>query len=399
MDAPIENNIAAVGLDDERENRKGALMQRRPKKLDMNTARPTELDIATPQQTHGFKDPADLRMVTGDDPLLLELIETPAFQRLKTIRFLGAIDYRLVPRPNGKPKTTRYTRYQHSLGVMQLARSYCIHRNLNLPDRQLVCVAALLHDIGHPPLSHSMEPVFKEEFGIDHHRATEDIICGRARLGKEILGTLRCHGIDVEKLIVVISGDDDTFDGFFHGPINFDTIEGILRSCMYTQRAPTVPSPNLVAEAAMDRRTPADRDIVDKFWQHKDWVYKNIINSHDGILSDLVCRISLRRNLHRINLNTYFGTESGMFRRLPGLRPILTSRSFRKEVAQMVDEPVHYIARDYFIDHNGDFFARRDKFRYQVSRRRRTLKLGVDLRSAAVDEKSEMQGALLDDAL
>ena len=75
--------------------------------------------------THSFRKPADIQAVTGNDPVVAELTETAAFQRLREIRFLGAIDYRWVPSPNGQPGSTRYTRYEHSLGVLQLARLYC----------------------------------------------------------------------------------------------------------------------------------------------------------------------------------------------------------------------------------------------------------------------------------
>jgi HD superfamily phosphohydrolase len=42
---------------------------------------------------------------------------------------------------------------------------------------------ALLHDIGHLPISHSLEPVFLSVFGIDHHHASEDIFFGRVAIG------------------------------------------------------------------------------------------------------------------------------------------------------------------------------------------------------------------------
>ena len=126
----------------------------------MTTALPAQLDMPTPRVRHGFRAPADdIPDTAGNDPLLLELIDTPAFQRLKEIRFLGAIDYCRIPRPNGNPGTIRYTRYEHSIGVMQLARLYCAKCDIRPPDHRLVCAAALLHDIGHPLLSHSGESV------------------------------------------------------------------------------------------------------------------------------------------------------------------------------------------------------------------------------------------------
>ena len=269
-----------------------------------------QLNITTPPVRHGFREPTDIPGATGNDPLLLELIDTPAFQRLKEIRFLGAIDYCRIPRPNGKPGATRYSRYEHSLGVMQLARLYCIRREIPRSECRLACAAALLHDIGHPPLSHSVESVFKEELGIDHHVATEDIICGRVPLGRSVFPILRRHRINVEELVAVVSGEIHRFDGFFRGPINFDTIEGILRSYRYTGRTSSTSNPEIVTEAAIRRTNGKDRDVVDGFWKCKNWVYNHIINSREGVLSDFVCKLFLRRSPARVDFRVRIGSST-----------------------------------------------------------------------------------------
>ena len=334
----------------------------------MNSARPAQLDLRSSKPTHSFRDPTDIPAITGGDPLLMELVATPAFQRLREIRFLGAIDYRLIPSPNGKPGATRYTRYQHSLGVMRLARLYCDIQGVPSNRRRLVCTAALLHDIGHPPLSHSMEPVFKEKLGIEHHQATKDIISGQVSAGKEVSAVFRRHGIDVDDVIALISGECTAFDRFFDGPINFDTIEGILRSCEYFRSTSTMTRPDTVAEAAIRRETPEDRDIVDRFWGYKDWVYKKIINSRMGVLSDLACQLFLRRHLNDIDVDSFFETEPAFFRRLPQLRELLVSKKFETDVLRLIEGPVSYRNRNYFIDPTGDFFARCDDVRYRHSR-------------------------------
>lgn len=356
-----------------------------------------QLDISAPTRMHDFRGPTDLPAATGNDPLLMELVETPAFQRLKEIRFLGAIDYRRIPRPNGRPRATRYSRYQHSLGVMELALLYCRKRRVSFPERRLVCTAALLHDIGHPPLSHSVESVFKEEFGVDHHTATEDIICGRVPLGKDVLAALRHHGVDVEELVAVVSGETTRFDGFFHGPINFDTIEGVLRSHAYMQQSSTSLRPNRVTDAATGRTSDRDRNVVDAFWMHKDWVYKNIINSHDGVVADFVCRTFLRRSLARVERGAFFDTEAKLFQQLPGLRALLTSRRFEDEAIRMLDESVPYVARSYYVDQNGDFFARQDDVRYRHSRTRSALGPKTPIDTASIAVVTDSQGVLFDD--
>ena len=311
-----------------------------------------------------FRAPQDAPTASGNDPLLLKLILTPAFQRLKHIRFLGAIDYRLIRHPNGQPGATRYSRYEHSIGVLRLARLYSQENNLPTRDRHLVCAAALLHDIGHPPLSHSMEAVFMRALGIDHHRATQDIICGRVPMGKDVYRALRESQVNAEDVVALVSGDCNRFDGFFSGPITFDTIEGVLRSWAYIGNASSTRTPDLVATAAIKRSVPAHCQTVDDFWQRKDDVYRQLIHSPTGILSDLACCLFLESNLDRVDTRHYFGTERSLFNRLPGLLQLLTSATFEDDVLRLVDEPILYEARQYYVDQEADFFARHDKLRY-----------------------------------
>lgn len=96
----------------------------------------------------------------------LELIDTPEFQRLKDIRQLTCQS--VYPE-------ARHTRFEHSLGVMELTRQAMKNLNKNgiiaaggnselqIFDKQLLFnagVAALLHDVGHCPFSHMGESEF-----------------------------------------------------------------------------------------------------------------------------------------------------------------------------------------------------------------------------------------------
>jgi HD superfamily phosphohydrolase len=94
--------------------------------------------------------------ITLDD-LDLKVIDTPHFQRLKDIRQLTC--QHVYP-------DARHTRFEHSLGVMELTRQAIKHikanRYLTSQDdpgisKELerdTALAALLHDIGHLPFSH-----------------------------------------------------------------------------------------------------------------------------------------------------------------------------------------------------------------------------------------------------
>lgn len=352
----------------------------------------TSLDAAD-RAPYDFKAPIDPHAVARD-PLLHDLIGTEAFLRLKQIRFLGGIDYLRVPAPNGKLGSRRYTRYQHSLGVARLALLYCDAKALPAAERRLVAAAGLLHDIGHAPLSHSLEPVFKQMFGIDHHAATAAIIAGRVPLGRDLHAALRAHGVDVERLIALVGGHDASHEGFFDGPINFDTIEGILRSQTYERPAPRIASPEAVTLAAMRRSDEADRILVDDFWLYKDLVYKFIINSEIGILADTLCQSVMRQTIERFSRDDYYTTEQALFRKLPGLRALLTSPTFRGEAERRLDVAIGYKARGFFVDPAGDFFGRQDKARYRQTR----TEARIMPRRAGSDAVENVSRDLFDDA-
>jgi uncharacterized protein len=320
-----------------------------------------------------FSAPVEL---TGfaEDPFFLDLIRTEAFQRLGSVRFLGGIDYLLVRSPNGAPGNTRYTRLQHSLGVARLAHEYSSIFKLPTADRRLIVAAALLHDIGHAPLSHSIEPVFRECFAIDHHDATKDIIFGHVEIGRSVYKLLRNSSIDIDRLAALVAGKDTDFHAFFSGPINFDTIEGILRTRTFGN-APGTFAPDVVVDAAIKRSSSTHQEIVDQFWLYKDQVYRHVINSSLGILADQVCQAFARSNLKRLEAADYFTDEETLFRKLPGLRQLLTSPDFASEATKYLPGKINYTERRFLIDQTADFSLREDRERYFQIRRPTTLNL------------------------
>ena len=313
-----------------------------------------------------FSAPVELKTLI-EEPLFPELIRTAAFQRLGSVRFLGGIDYLLVRNPNGAPGNIRYTRLQHSLGVARLALQYSLAFGLSPADRQLIVAAALLHDIGHAPLSHSIEPVFRECFAIDHHDATKDIIFGHVKIGRSVYKILRNFSIDIDRLASLVAGKDNEFHAFFSGPINFDTIEGILRTRTFGN-APGTFAPDVVVDAAINRSSSVHQEIVDQFWLYKDQVYRYVINSSLGIFADQVCQAFARQNLKSLEAADYFTDEDTLFRKLPGLRQLLTSPDFVSEAPKFLPETIPYTERRFLVDGTADFFSREDRRRYIQTR-------------------------------
>jgi HD superfamily phosphohydrolase len=119
-----------------------------------------------------IRDPIHDLIEFNDKPfeqMCWQLIQTPAFQRLRRIKQLGFTE--LV-----YPGAT-HSRFSHSLGVFHTARnlSDMISRDRGEafdPRRsQTAIAAALLHDLGHGPFSHAFEDVLKK-LGFGKHEAT-----------------------------------------------------------------------------------------------------------------------------------------------------------------------------------------------------------------------------------
>ncbi|MGY2976251.1 HD domain-containing protein [Thermostichus sp. MS-CIW-37] len=90
------------------------------------------------------------------EALLIRLIDTPAFQRLRRIRQLDTAFFTF--------HGAEGSRFTHSVGVLQVTRRLfdkLAHRYPELrPYRAVTLASALLHDIGHAPFSHAGEEIF-----------------------------------------------------------------------------------------------------------------------------------------------------------------------------------------------------------------------------------------------
>ena len=123
-----------------------------------------------------FKDPVH-RYVHVRDRVIWDLIGTKEFQRLRRIKQLGTTYLTF--------HGAEHSRFNHSLGVYEIIRRIAddvFHRRpeWNEEDRMLSLCAALLHDLGHGPFSHSFEKVFD----FDHEYYTRAIILGETEVNQ-----------------------------------------------------------------------------------------------------------------------------------------------------------------------------------------------------------------------
>ncbi|ATZ18474.1 HD superfamily phosphohydrolase [Williamsoniiplasma somnilux] len=106
-----------------------------------------------------------------DNPIYLEIIDTPEFQRLRRILQLGGstIAY---------PSAT-HTRFSHSIGVYHIVGIFVdsieFTKHVSEKDKVLVKLAGLMHDLGHGPFSHTFEKITTQS----HEQYTIDIISNK----------------------------------------------------------------------------------------------------------------------------------------------------------------------------------------------------------------------------
>lgn len=118
-----------------------------------------------------------------DDPLVCALVTDPSFSRLKDVDVAG---YYEPYQPN-----SRYSRFEHSLGVYWLLRSY--------HARYEEQIAGLLHDISHSAFSHCIDYVL--DVGSQAEQSHQDNVFAEYIFKSPIPRILDAHQIDVRYIL------------------------------------------------------------------------------------------------------------------------------------------------------------------------------------------------------
>ncbi|MBP3967040.1 HD domain-containing protein [Paenibacillus lignilyticus] len=122
-----------------------------------------------------FKDPVH-KYIYVQDQLIWQLINTREFQRLRRIRQLGT-SYLTF-------HGAEHSRFSHSLGVYEITRKIISqferggYTDWPKEEKLVALCAALLHDVGHGPFSHSIEDVFDSH----HEEWTCRILLGNTEI-------------------------------------------------------------------------------------------------------------------------------------------------------------------------------------------------------------------------
>lgn len=175
-------------------------------------------------------------------PLQEELLKTVEVQRLSFIHQLGTT-FQSYP-------GAHCMRLAHALGVSSLAGRIAHHLSEKSPDeyndttgttKNLVEAAGLLHDIGHTPWSHTLEPLYLELTGGDHMDLVADMITGKTKMpingSGNIPGILRKHGIDPEDVANLITcryTKQEFAQQMIFGEVDADMLDYLQRDFYFT---------------------------------------------------------------------------------------------------------------------------------------------------------------------
>jgi len=145
----------------------------------------------------------------------MKVLDSPEVQRLRRIKQLGFISL-IYPGAN-------HSRFEHSIGAMYLGSKLADHLELSDYNKKLVRISALLHDIGHGPLSHVSEAVLN----VSHEELTAKVIKDTSL--SEIIG----NEFDINEIIQIINGKG-TLGPIISGDLDVDRMDYLIRDSHYT---------------------------------------------------------------------------------------------------------------------------------------------------------------------
>ncbi|AKX34682.1 HD superfamily phosphohydrolase [Spiroplasma litorale] len=154
-----------------------------------------------------------------NEQVIMELIETKAFQRLRRVVQLGGGQF-VFP-------SASHTRFSHSIGTYHVICKFLENENIKsfLNDGQplLLKVAGLLHDIGHGPFSHSFEGIITKK----HEQYSAEIIKNDVEIS-QILDKFNINKDEVSQIVLGVH-KNKILNSLVSSQIDADRIDYLLR--------------------------------------------------------------------------------------------------------------------------------------------------------------------------
>src|SRR3989304_9334589 len=215
-----------------------------------------------------------------------DLLRHPALLRLKGVNLLGAMGF--------FHRTSGLSRYDHSLGCAELANLFLNSYRFRDEDRYAILLVALLHDIGHPPFSHSTELSLYRMFNRYHRGQTSLMLRNHTSYFPNVTSIQQVITNDthagsavfrkVLKTLQAISQNGSTREPIYQilrGPVNIDTMDAIKRAAS-ALGLPFVEPREIIGNLRYD---PSEGILFDhnalsllqEFWHLKNLIYQRYI--------------------------------------------------------------------------------------------------------------------------
>ena len=166
------------------------------------------------------------------------VIDLPEFQRLKRIKQLGVASIVF--------SGAQHSRFEHSLGTMNVAELIFdrFKEDFDETDHQKLRMAALLHDIGHAPFSHTFEIALKR-FNLDIkflHEENTKIICNNiSKKYQNLSRYTKGNNKYFDTIGKIATGEKKTLNekekflsSIISGEIDADRIDYLIRDGLHT---------------------------------------------------------------------------------------------------------------------------------------------------------------------
>lgn len=148
------------------------------------------------------------------------IVDSAVFQRLRRISQLPFADL-VYP-------GARHTRFDHSLGSFHLAGQMTTQLGLEEHRAKVVKYAALLHDVGHPPFSHLLEPLLFER-QTNHERIGIKII----QEDEQLASAIESSGVQTRDVTDILDRKTPE-SAIVVGPVDCDKLDFLLRDSYFS---------------------------------------------------------------------------------------------------------------------------------------------------------------------
>ncbi len=153
------------------------------------------------------------------DEFIEPVLDSALVQRQRYLHQLG-FAYLVYPGAN-------HTRFEHAIGTMHLAGRLGRKIGLSQDDNNTVITAALLHDVGHGPFSHSSEELMRERIGREH------TLVNSILSDDPVSKILEESCIDPAEVISLLEGNH-RLSSIIKGDLDVDRMDYLPRDAHYT---------------------------------------------------------------------------------------------------------------------------------------------------------------------